>query len=64
MTDSTKRSRIMYSDECIRCEHAVDDDGVLYCSEETYTKERAEDVGQSGVQQAATSEVVERGSAS
>ena len=48
-----KRNRIVYGDACIRCEYAVDDDGALYCSEETCNKKGAEDVDQSGVQQAA-----------
>ncbi len=59
-----RRERIVYADECVRCEHAADDDGVLYCSEEACTKERAEHVDQSGVQQAAAPEVVGRGSTS
>ena len=59
-----KRNGIVYADECIRCEHATDDDGVLYCSEETCTKEGRNSVDQSGVQQAAAPEVVGRGPAS
>ncbi|MEA5047449.1 MAG: hypothetical protein VB034_02450 [Eubacteriales bacterium] len=58
-----KRSRIVYGDECVRCEYAVDDDGTLYCSEEACGKGGRADVGQPGVQQAATPEVVGRGSA-
>ncbi|MEA5049740.1 MAG: hypothetical protein VB034_14195 [Eubacteriales bacterium] len=59
-----KRSRIVYGDACIRCEYAVDDDGVLYCGEETCNKKGGEDVDQSGVQQAAAPEVVGRRPAS
>jgi len=59
-----KRERIVYADACIRCEHAADDDGVLYCSEDVCIKEGTDDVSESGVQQAAAPEVVGRGPAS
>jgi hypothetical protein len=44
-------SRIVYADACIHCEHATDDDGVLYCSEYC-TKGGRADVAQPGIQQA------------
>jgi len=47
-----KRSRIVYGEACIHCDKAIDDDGVLYCSEDC-SKGGREDVDQPGVQQAA-----------
>jgi hypothetical protein len=46
-------SRIVYGDACIQCACAVDDDGVLYCSEDACIKEGTTDVSESCVQQAA-----------
>ena len=45
------RSRIVYADKCLHCEHCADDVGALYCSEDLCVKEGAEDVGEPGVQQ-------------
>ena len=48
-------SRIVYGDVCVRCECAIDDDGVLYCSEDVCIKGETSDVNEPGIQQAATS---------
>ena len=50
-----KRSRIVYADKGLHCEHCADDDGALYCSEETCVKEREADVDEPCVQQTETS---------
>ena len=46
-------SRIVHGDACIRCACAVDDDGVLYCSEDVCIREGTASVSESGVQQTA-----------
>jgi hypothetical protein len=51
-------SRIVYGDACIRCACAVDDDGVLYCSEDVCIREGTADVNESCVQQTTSSGLV------
>lgn len=46
-------SRIINDDVCIHCACAIDDDGVLYCSEDVCIREEASNVNKSCVQQAA-----------
>ena len=52
------RSRIVFADKCLHCEHCADDDGALYCCKDVCVKEGAEDVNESGVQQTEASQLV------